>query len=199
MLRGLYPDAQRLAPEAAPRFMNYYYPDRVEVAPVITRLDSLGSEARNLRDSTIWVATHNLTERAVVRLEIDGVTIGLDESIEPFTLGFCRAFGNPLIHRLAGPLRIRWQHAQSDAKWHEATLLVPAFRSTRAPPGVLEENRLHLFLLADGGLKAQRSQYRNNGGGRSSVRFTTPIVPFDVPPGCGVADVYNDSVQRIAD
>ena len=57
----------------------------------------------------------------------------------------------------------------------------------------------HLFLLADGGMTTQRSQYFGNGGGRHSVRFTTPTVPMNVPPGCGVTDAYDDSVQKIAD
>jgi hypothetical protein len=96
-------------------------------------------------------------------------------------------YGAPAINKLNAPLKVRWQFAQPNPAWQEATVAVPAF----AKQSSATRNAVHLYFRADGTVAAQWEQMLTSTDGKPSVRFTDPSAQVTFPARCGTAsDVH---------
>ncbi len=184
----------------------FHYADRVEVVPA---LSLSGSAVMDLAGGPVpMVAFHiaNLAHQRLARLEVDGATLGLgSEARAPEQAnGYGCTERNHAAHalnRLQAPLKLRWQWAQANPAWHEATVKVPAFRERLdTPRGNPHLTSVTLYLQADGSVVAERSLLRSSLSGEMSLQTTGPGRPLATTPPCGYApDRYGDAVTVFRD
>lgn len=181
-------------------YLYHYYADRVEIAPSFMLS---GSEAMGLwgRDTPL-VEVHvvNLWDRPIARLEMDGAAVkpvrqGWGPDSAEYQCGH-RNYRTYAINRFQAPLKVRWQFAEPDARWHEAVVKVPSFRQPKAPPGgTADTMSVDLYFLPDGDVVAERSQVVRQAGDQLVLRTTGPAVPLRTTPPCGTArDRFSDAV-----
>jgi hypothetical protein len=146
------------------KYWYYHYLDHVNVVPAISLS---GSQSLDLWGSAVaLVEFHiaNLATQAIARLEIDGQTIDLGFAAfqpERSENSACtsRNFAAHAINPLDAPLKVRWQLAQANPAWHEATVVVPDFSPGKTPIAVIRSTSVDLYFQADGSVAAERSQF----------------------------------------
>lgn len=189
------------------RFLYHYYPDRVEVAPAL-RLS--GTEMMELRGRKTPVSAFylaNLHSQPIARLEIDGQAVDLGERAVPEndSSGGCghRLHAVHAINPLRAALSVRWQFAETNPRWHEARVQVPAFRSGDADlPGTYLGTAITFYFDRDGRVVAERSEERSvdQSQHRIVLRTTGPGERLSSAPACGTArDQYQAEVRVIQD
>ena len=183
-------------------YQYYYYADRVEVAPAMVLS---GSEKITLLENKIpFTVIHlsNLQSRSIVRLEINGQAIALGDwawAMET-TNGNCtsRNYDIEMFVNFEKPLKVRWQLAEPNPKWHEAMVAIPAFKSAKKPAGNVRLNTALLFFQKDGSVLAEREQEIELANDQLAVRSVGPERPLLTTPPCGMAsDRWQDKVIRL--
>lgn len=178
----------------------FHYADRVEVTPAL-RLS--GSQEMDFWGRKIpLVAFHlaNLHALPLARLEIDGQAVDLGD--HAFTSesadGACtsRNYSAFAINELSGPLRVRWQFAEANPRWHEALAQVPKFSTPYRPAGRARLTDVTLYFQDDGSIVAERSLEIAQAQQRLTLLTTGPGQPLRRPAPCGTAaDRYTDEVE----
>jgi hypothetical protein len=185
------PDLARIAPaltafEPALDFMYYHYPDRVEVAPTLRIPDTAAGLGPTAQVPLVFVIPHNLTDRPIIRLEVDGLTLRLDAAIQPDTRDNGCAFVRlPAITALDAPVTVRWQAAQNAPAWQKAMVAAPGFEPLQPAEGSVRENAWHLYFLPDGSVSARRAQLLALGDKELGVRQSDVVPPLPLAPACG--------------
>lgn len=182
----------------------YHYRDHIDVVPMVTLS---GSQSMDLWGSGLpLIEFHiaNLGNRALARLEIDGQTIDLGSDAfapEHSDNMACtsRNFQTYATSHLSAPLKLRWQFAQANPEWHEASVAVPEFKPSTAPPSHIRTTSVDLYFQADGSVVAERSQIAESLRGLT-LRTTGPALPLQHKPPCGFApDRYGSEVTILQD
>lgn len=183
------------------QYAYYHYSEHIEVAAT---LSLSGSQRMDLWGSNLPVVDFypvNLGRLPLARLEIDGQAIDLgDNAVPPESEGSCDyRQRNRAATTLLGKeqrLHLRWQQAQPDPVWHEASVLVPPFTGKR-PPGRLREAAVELYFQADGSVVAEPSQLYERGDTLSlRLHATSPLLLRE--PACGrVAGRFSEDVKLL--
>lgn len=183
----------------------YHYADRVEIAPAL-RLSGL--QAMDLWGRKIpVVAFHlaNLRALPLARLEIDGQAVDLGGSAfarESADSNGCtsRNYQAHVVNELSRPLKVRWQFAQPDPRWHETMVSVPEFGSARRPSGRAHSTSVDLYFQDDGSVVAERSLEIDQAQQKLTLLTTGLAEPLRQTPPCGTAaDRYTEQVSIIQD
>ena len=182
-------------------YQYYDYADRIEVAPAL-RLSSIAAQ-------TLWgsgapvvtVQIHNLNAQPIIRLEIDGLAIAVGDNVweTDSAQNNCRSYSPPVINRLEAPLKVRWQFAEANPKWHEAMVTVPTLASLNTQPDWIErEKNIFIYFQKDGHLAAQLQQVIKLKNDKLGIR-TTAIAPklLEKLPCDPANDSWADEVVRI--
>lgn len=183
-------------------YQYYYYADRVEVIPA---LNLAGSEKLALLKNKIpFVEVHisNLHVRSIARLEINGQAVSHGDSAwKPESLvGGCasRNYDVELFESVDKPLKVRWQFAQPNPKWHEAIVVVPIFKSEKVSMGSVSSDSILFYFQKNGSVVAEREQVIELGNGQMAVRSVGPEAPLLSTPPCGRAsDRWTDNVTKL--
>lgn len=183
----------------------YHYADRVEVAPAL-RLS--GSQAMDQWGRQIpLVAFHlaNLHALPLARLEIDGQAVDLGDAAfasEDAADGGCtsRNYAAHAINELDAPLRVRWQFAEPQARWHAAVVRVPEYASARRPVGRARSTSVELYFQDDGSVVAERSLEIDQAEQKFALWTTGPGQALRRRPPCGTAaERYDERVEIVTD
>ena len=182
-------------------YVYYHYADHIDVVPTI---NLSGSQEMDLWGSGIpLVDFHlaNLTPLPIARLEIDGhgVYLGSDAFAPEKTDNCCcasRNYSAHAINKLDAPLRVRWQLAESNPVWHEATVTVAPFRAGGIY-GRIRSTSVDLFFQNDGSVAAEAYQLIDQPGDKLVLRNRTPVPLLSEPPCGRSADRFTDDVSVI--
>lgn len=181
-------------------YLYFHYADRVEVTPAL-RLS--GSQEMDFWGRKIpLVAFHlaNLHALPLARLEIDGQAVDLGDhafvSESPDDACTSRNRSAFAINELKGPLRVRWQFAEANPRWHEALAQVPEFSKAYRPAGRAHLTEITLYFQDDGSIVAERSLEIDQAQQRLTLLTTGPGQPLRRPAPCGTAaERYSDEVE----
>lgn len=181
-------------------YLYFHYADLVEVTPAL-RLS--GSQEMDFWGRKIpLVAFHlaNLHALPLARLEIDGQAVDLGDhafaSESPDDACTSRNYSAFAINELNGPLRVRWQFAEANPRWHEALAQIPKFSTPYRPAGRARLTDVTLYFQDDGSIVAERSQEIAQAQQRLILLTTGPGQPLRRPAPCGTAaDRYTDEVE----
>jgi hypothetical protein len=179
----------------------YHYADHVDIVPTI---NLSGSQAMDLWGSDLPVVDFhlaNLTPLPIARLEINGQGISLgDDAFAPenaeTTYCTSRNFSGYAITRLDKPLTVRWQLAQANPVWHEATVTVAGFGPGRIN-GRIRSTSVDLFFQKDGSLAAEASQLIDQPGDKLALRVHSPVPLLHEAPCGRTPDRFTDAVKII--
>ncbi|MFV5215570.1 hypothetical protein ACLIIZ_17745 [Azonexus caeni] len=198
LFKGRQPSASDEA--ALLTYLYFHYADRVEVTPAL-RLS--GSQEMDFWGRKIpLVAFHlaNLHALPLARLEIDGQAVALGDhaftSESPDDACTSRNYSTFAINELNGPLRVRWQFAEANPRWHEALAQVPKSSKPYRPAGRAHLTDVTLYFQDDGSIVAERSLEIDQAQQRLTLLTTGPGQPLRRPAPCGAAaDRYTDEVE----
>lgn len=180
----------------------YHYADHVDVVPAISLS---GSQDMDLWGSGLPVVDFhlaNLGTLPIVRLEIDGQAIALSEHAffpESSENGSCtsRNYSAHAVNRLDKPLKVRWQLAQANPVWHEATVAVAGFGQAPAG-GRIRSTSVELYFQKDGSVVAEASQLIDLPGKKLVLRIHSAVAPLRQAAPCGgPRDRYADWLEII--
>lgn len=183
------------------RYAYYHYRDHVEVAATLLLAGSSRMDLQGSALPVLDVHLVNLGRLPLARLEIDGETMDIGEhAVMPEKAGDCDySQRNRSATTLLGGkprLQLRWQLAQADPAWHEASVTVPAFAGAR-PPGQQWENAVELYFQEDGSVVAEPSQLYHQGD-EVSLRLLASPPPLLRQPACGrVEGRFQESVKLL--
>ena len=168
-------------------YFYFHYADRIEVASFI-QLDPVPPRRKPGSDDPMTVVHHhNLRADAIVRLEIDGQTMGLHGALGAQKAPDCGNAVTPAINTFNAPVKVRWQTLQPHPVWHSATVVVPPFAPSAPSKDYVKENAVHLYFNADGTVAAQRVQETVSREGKERVRMTAVVPAPKAVPACGIA------------
>lgn len=185
-------------------YQYFHYPDHVEVAPALARFSGMTEqdmEAAQIPGLTIFTV-ENHGGQALARLEINGQTHDLGErAIPPQTARNCSPAhtAGPALVDLSQALRLRWQTSDAPARWHEASVTVPAFKQADTKRAGMA--RVRLYVLPDGTVAAERFEEVRLPKNALALRTTGIPDPAKAVTECeGAFSSYNpQTVQRIVD
>lgn len=179
-----YPDLGRLPSDLRESdllvYQYFHYYDHVDVAPALGRLDA--SKLDELQGRLGNVVSFYLSDqypRGLARLEIDGQTlvIGTDNE-RVFEAPWDRrsSFVGSALLDIQAPLAVRWQTLDDPARWHEASVSVPAFQGTTSRAMQASVRNVRLYFL-DGGVVAAEQFLTQNllGGDQRTVTTGVPV------------------------
>lgn len=172
-------------------YQYYYYANHVEVAPALVLSGSANMALWGTSTPVVTVSINNLNSQSIVRLEIDGQALALGTNLwQPNkTESNCKSYSPTLISKLEAPLKVRWQFAEANPKWHEAMVTVPKLKALKSKPDWKErEINLYLYFQKDGKVAAQLLQVVVFKDDKLGIR-TTKVSPELLETGpCGTAD-----------
>jgi hypothetical protein len=205
------PDLKALAPldsDLGPRltYMYFHYPDRVEIAPALDVWRDHLREHPTAHTPLVYIHMHNLAAPAIARLELDGLTVYLQEPAKqasPDTT-YCKIPHAATINRLAASMKVRWQTVGQAPAWNEAVLTLPTLAPPEPAQGTVRQRAVHLFFLPGGavaaqlaqdiGLPEEAGQARTASGSYPStrnLRLSQAMPSFTAPMPCGgAAEAY---------
>jgi hypothetical protein len=181
----------------------YHYLEHVDVVPAISLS---GSQSMDLWGSGVPLPEFhiaNLGTQPIARIEINGQAIALgSEAFRPegSENSSCtsRNFQTYAVSHLDAPLKLRWQLAQTNPSWHQASVVVPEFSSGQSPIAQIRSTSVELYFQADGSVVAERSQVGELSQGKLAIRTTGPAEPLLSKPPCGFApDRFSEEVTVI--
>lgn len=169
-------------------YFYFHYADRIEVASFI-QLDPVPPRRTPGSDDPMTVVHHhNLRSDAIVRLEIDGQTMGLYSALDPEKAPDCSDGVTPAINTFSAPVKVRWQTLQPDPVWQSATVVVPPLAPSTPSNEYVKTHAVHLYFNADGTVAAQRVQETVSRQGKEHVRRTAVMPALKARPACGTAE-----------
>lgn len=178
-------------------YMYYHYPDRIDVAPALHLYKIERNDNPTARVPFVVFYPRNLAGPPIVRIEIDGQALQLESAVfahsgDKDDRRLCQIPGAPAINWLNAHLKIRWQVAQANPAWREATVARPSLVHMGSARSSVKRNAVHLYFLADGSVALQREQILGLDDEAPGVRFTEPP-QLTTPIPCGTAqDVYRE-------
>ncbi|CAB3889203.1 hypothetical protein LMG26846_03910 [Achromobacter insuavis] len=173
------------------RYQYFHYADHVEVAPGLARFAATTEDemtAARIAGLTI-VSLENYTPQTIARLEVNDQTLDLAYAARSLAGQRCDPVrgGSPAMLDLQQALRVRWQTLEEPARWHEASVTVPAFSAaSQADPdkGLM---RVRLYVLPDGAVAAERFREIRLRGGELAIRATGLPAAAQPHAACGGA------------
>ena len=204
LVRRPYPDLHQLTPyerEGALLLHQYFhYRDHVEMVPSLQAPSE--SFEHELQDKVSHLVKFYLSNRvgpAIARLEVNGQTLVLAQESKIATSD-CSHGSTPIGYALVDldtPLLLRWQTLNDPARWHEASVSVPAWR--HALPGTPASlPSVTLYFTRESHVTAERFQLLS-----STPPYKDGLIATGMPAGvveeevCGsAADYYPDYFKR---
>lgn len=180
----------------------YHYADHVDVVPAINLSGSQGMDLWGSGLPVVDFHLANLGALPIVRLEIDGQAIALGEQAffpEGSEKANCssRNYSAYAINRLEKPLKVRWQLAEVNPAWHEASVPVSVFGPAPAK-GSIRSTSVDLYFQKDGSVVAEASQLIDMPGEKLALRVHSASLPLLQVPPCGRAtERYSEWVEII--
>lgn len=169
-------------------YFYFHYADRIEVASFIQLGPVPARRQPGSDDPMTVVHHHNLRSYAIVRLEIDGQTMGLHSALDPQKAPDCSDAVTPAINTFNAPVKVRWQTLQPNTVWQSATVVVPPFAPSAPSNEYVKTNAVHLYFNADGTVAAQRVQETASREGKERVGLTGVVPALEAEPPCGTID-----------
>ena len=184
-------------------YQYYYYANRVEVAPALMLSGSANMDLWGTGIPIFKVNINNLTSQSIIRLEVNGQALALGSNSwqSSNTQGNCNNYSPNLISKLDAPLQVRWQFAEANPKWHEASVVVPKLNAVKSSPDWKErEKNVYLYFQKNGVVAAQLLQVVVLKNEKIGIR-TSEILPTLKSVGpCGTADDgWSEEVVRISE
>lgn len=179
-----YPDLGRLPSDLRESdllvYQYFHYYDHVDVAPGLARLDT--SKLNGLQGRLGNVVSFHLSDqypRGLARLEVDGQTLAIGTENERVFEAPCdrrSSFVGSALLDIKMPLAVRWQTLDDPARWHEASVSVPAFQGTTSPAMQASVRNVRLYFLDGGVVAAEQFQTQSLlGGGQRTVSTGVPV------------------------